>query len=92
VSSKKVSSCHCEFLVGKYTVDDVVCPPNFHHDSYLYFEQGDPTKRPTIEFINKKDKGMRIMRGDLQIDINPSASHELQHGDVVTIVSGGLIM
>jgi hypothetical protein len=57
-----------------------------------YFGQGDPTKRPTIEFVNRKDKGMRIMRGEVQIDINPSATHELQDGDVVTIVSGGSIM
>jgi len=73
VASKKVSTSHCEFVVGKYSIDDV----------------GDSSKRPTLEFINKKNKGMRIMRGETQIDINPSESHELQDGDVVTIVSGG---
>lgn len=76
VASKKVSGSHCDFFVGKYSVDDL----------------GDPTKIPTLEFVNRRDKGMRIMRGETQIDVNPSATHELQDGDVVTIVSGGSII
>jgi aspartate 1-decarboxylase len=42
--------------------------------------------------MNKKDKRMRIMRGEVQIDVNPSATHEVQDGDVVTIISGVSIM
>lgn len=93
VASKKVSGSHCDFFVGKYSVDDLVRPANFIEFRYLKsFGQGDPTKIPTLEFVNRRDKGMRIMRGETQIDVNPSATHELQDGDVVTIVSGGSIM
>jgi hypothetical protein len=42
--------------------------------------------------MNRKDKGMRIMRGEVQVDVNPSATHELQDADVITIISGVSIM
>ncbi|KAF5378152.1 hypothetical protein D9615_007618 [Tricholomella constricta] len=54
-------------------------------------EKGDPTRCPTLEFVNLKDKGMRIAREGKQILVNPGETHELQDGDVVAIISGVLI-
>ncbi|KAF9466695.1 proline-rich protein [Collybia nuda] len=75
ISSKKISSHHCDFVVGLYTINDV----------------SDPGKKPTLEFVNKKDKGMRISRGETEYPVNPSTTRELEDGDIVAVISGVLI-
>lgn len=72
LASKKVSHDHCEFIVGNFTVDQV----------------GEPTSRPSLHFNNKKDKGIRVNRGDHLVIANPSSPEELQDGDVVSIITG----
>ncbi|KAF7760865.1 hypothetical protein Agabi119p4_10274 [Agaricus bisporus var. burnettii] len=72
VGSKKVSQEHCLFNVGEYTLDDV-------HN---------PERRPKLEFVSKRDKPMRLMRGDEQLVAGAHCTTELRDGDVVHIVTG----
>ncbi|KAF9445795.1 hypothetical protein P691DRAFT_251672 [Macrolepiota fuliginosa MF-IS2] len=72
VASKKVSQHHCTFTVRAYTLDDV-------HD---------PDKQPKLEFVNERDKGMRLTRADTQIVCGPKSTVELRDGDVIFIVTG----
>ncbi|KAG5646780.1 hypothetical protein DXG03_002156 [Asterophora parasitica] len=70
ISNKKVSSHHCDFEVKQFSGEDA----------------SDPTRRPMLEFVNMKDKGMRIARAGEQILVNPRETHELQDGDCLQIV------
>ncbi|TFK35843.1 hypothetical protein BDQ12DRAFT_655171 [Crucibulum laeve] len=72
MASKKVSHDHCEFIVGPYSVDEVA----------------DPTTRPLLEFINKKEKGIRVMRDGQELIANPSTVMSLENGDYVNVISG----
>ncbi|KAF8152303.1 hypothetical protein B0H34DRAFT_724643 [Crassisporium funariophilum] len=79
VSSKKISSNHCEFEVGNYTVDDVV----------------NPSSRPCLKIfnLNKTDKSIRITREGQEelVTAYPSTSQDLQDGDVVSLITGVLV-
>ncbi|KAG5653883.1 hypothetical protein H0H81_009705 [Sphagnurus paluster] len=44
-----------------------------------------------LQFINKKDKGMRIARDGEQLLVNPHETYELQDGDCIAIISGVLV-
>ncbi|KAF9005239.1 hypothetical protein BDQ17DRAFT_1240635 [Cyathus striatus] len=72
IANKKVSHDHCEFIVGKYSADDV----------------SNPTSRPSLEIVNKKDKGIRLMREGAEAIVNPMAAQELRDGDVIHVVTG----
>ncbi|TFK68894.1 hypothetical protein BDN72DRAFT_643854 [Pluteus cervinus] len=72
VSSKKISHDHCEFSVGGFTQGDAT----------------NPSSRPSLLVLNKKDKVMKLSRGEGEISINPSTSLELRDKDVLAVVTG----
>jgi hypothetical protein len=42
--------------------------------------------------VNKKNKVMKVTRGEQELGINPSATEELKDGDVVSIVTDVPVM
>ncbi|RDB24208.1 Nibrin [Hypsizygus marmoreus] len=72
IANKKISSHHCEFVVKPFSVEDAT----------------DPTRRPTLEFLNKKDRSLKVNRAGVQLPVNPQTAIELHDGDIVGIISG----
>ncbi|KAF8966816.1 hypothetical protein BDZ97DRAFT_1985838 [Flammula alnicola] len=74
VNNKKVSHDHCEFIVGDHTIDDA----------------SNPSSRPLLEVVNriKKVKMLSITRDGKEKNVEPSAKMELEHGDIVSLISG----
>lgn len=76
IPNKKISANHGDLVVGPFSVDDI----------------GDPTRRPKIEYVNKRDKGgVRITRPTGDILVHPRATQELQDGDTLSLVTNILI-
>ncbi|KAF4565570.1 hypothetical protein EYR40_002363 [Pleurotus pulmonarius] len=71
VNNKKVSQEHCEFITGPFGADDVV----------------EALRRPLLEFVNKRNKIVKLLRGPKELAVNPGARAGLEDGDVLTIVT-----
>ncbi|KDQ22694.1 hypothetical protein PLEOSDRAFT_163587 [Pleurotus ostreatus PC15] len=71
INNKKVSQEHCEFVTGPFGADDVV----------------QVSRRPLLEFVNKRNKIVKLLRGPKELAVNPGARAGLEDGDVLTIVT-----
>ncbi|KAF8639022.1 hypothetical protein AX17_001774 [Amanita inopinata Kibby_2008] len=71
IKNARISKDHGEFQVGNCTEDNV----------------SDPSFKPTLQYANKRDKPMKIERGDSHVIVNPFSTEVLQDGDIVYPVS-----
>jgi hypothetical protein len=88
INHKKVSKSCGEFTVSKFSVDDVVRFLVHMFRLKLTFIKTNPSAVPRLDLCNTKDKIMLVSRGSETLSINPSATQDLQDGDVVTVAGG----
>ncbi|THV00834.1 hypothetical protein K435DRAFT_963801 [Dendrothele bispora CBS 962.96] len=69
INSKKISSYHCTFKVGKLRKEDVV----------------DPLARPSFKVNGPGKKGVLVSRGEDQINIQGDGFAELQENDILVL-------
>lgn len=71
---------------------------NFRAPAYVTIQlmhiQGDLSVKPTLRIMNrnKKDKTIGITRGSQVVYVQPSATQDIEDGDIVSLVSGITLM